>query len=437
MIIAIYLSIALAQGVPDTLALSAADAVALAHDANLTLRAERAAAAAARRGALEATPAFLPSVAVEVRGIRTTDPVAVFGARLRQGTFGPDDFALDALNRPAPFTSYDAAATIEQPLFAPEGLFGYGAARRAADAREAAADRAAGATVFQVTQAYWDARVAAQRRDALDTALAAARAHTTQAEAMRDQGLVTGLDARLARIRAAEIETQRLAATADAENALSALRALLDLPESTPLVLSDSLTAGEPAACEVDAACDLNRRGDLAAHRFGAEAAQLAVKRAWAANLPAVAAFASVAHRGESAPWGGGSGDWTLGIGLTWHPFRALAGVGAVAGARAERDAMIVARDAAVRRAEMETLQARRHLVAALARVTVAQAGDVEGREALEQARLRYRAGMAPSTELLDVQAAATAATLNLLAARRDLRVARAALDLAYGVHDR
>ncbi len=437
MLAAIVLVLAVAQAPVDTVALSAADAVALARADNPTLRAERAAAAAARRDALEATPAFLPSVTFEVRGVRTTDPVAVFGSRLRQGVFGQEDFGLDALNRPAPFTSYDATATIEQPVFAPEGLFGYGAARRAAAAREAAADRATGATVFHVTQAYWDARLAAQRREALDTALVAARAHTAQAEAMRDQGLVTGLDARLARLRAAELETQRLGAAADADNALSMLRALLDIPEPTVLLLTDSLTAGEPTQCEAANACALDGRGDLAAHRLGVEAARLGVKRAWATQLPAVAAFASVAHRGASAPWSGGSGDWTLGIGLVWRPLRALAGVGAVGSAKAERDALVARRDAAVRQAEVEALQAHRRLSAALASVTVAEAADAEGREALEQARLRYRTGMAPSTELLDVQAAATAATLQLLAARRDLRVARAALDLAYGVHDR
>jgi outer membrane protein TolC len=60
-----------------------------------------------------------------------------------------------------------------------------------------------------------------------------------------------------------------------------------------------------------------------------------------------------------------------------------------------------------------------------------------EAQEALEQARLRYQTGAAPITELLDVQVAATSATLNVLSARRDLFLAQAALDFAYGVNDR
>jgi outer membrane protein TolC len=69
--------------------------------------------------------------------------------------------------------------------------------------------------------------------------------------------------------------------------------------------------------------------------------------------------------------------------------------------------------------------------------VTVSTAADREAQEALEQARLRYRTGTSSITELLDVQAAATQATLGLHSARRNLYVALAALDFAYGVNDR
>ena len=54
---------------------------------------------------------------------------------------------------------------------------------------------------------------------------------------MREQGLVTGLDARLAELRGSEIEVLRLSADAQAHNALSALKALLDLPDETGLLL--------------------------------------------------------------------------------------------------------------------------------------------------------------------------------------------------------
>jgi outer membrane protein TolC len=75
-------------------------------------------------------------------------------------------------------------------------------------------------------------------------------------------------------------------------------------------------------------------------------------------------------------------------------------------------------------------------LEAASEGVTVAGSAAAEAAQAVDHARLRYRTGSAPITELLDVEAAATAARLNLLSARRDLFVARAALEFAYGAYD-
>jgi outer membrane protein TolC len=259
-----------------------------------------------------------------------------------------------------------------------------------------------------------------------------------QAEAMRDQGLVTGLDARMANLKASEIEVQRLAAQAQAENAMSALKAMLALDDEVELSLTDGLNpAATASACAGSPDCSWESRGDLAAYTAGMEAAAKGVKRAWASQLPSLGAFGAVGHYAQNAPLGSGSGDWTIGIGLSWKPFQGLSGVGSVRAARAEEVAVRAEREAAYRQAEVEVLQARRMLEAAQEGAQVAGAAAVEAQVALEQARLRYRTGTSPITELLDVQAAATNATLSELAARRDLVLAHAALDLAYGVFDR
>jgi outer membrane protein len=442
--IAIFLLIAISQGTqPDTLRMSLEDAVSRALEANPTLQAHQARAEARAQLPLQASPAFLPSVSLGLQGVRTTDPVGVFGLKLRQENFAADDLSLEALNRPDPYSGYNATATVQMPLLAPEGLYGFQAARKAAEAERAGARRAAGATRFFAVQAYTGALLAARQVEALDTALAAVRGHVTQAEAMREQGLVTGLDARMAGLKASEIEVHRLAADAQARNALSALKALLGLPDATELILVDDLsTATSPSVCADRGAvpgseCSWEQRGDLQAYSAGAAAASSGVKKAWASQLPALAAFGAVGHYAKDTPFGNGSGDWTIGIGLSWTPFNGLAGVGAVRAAKAEEIAVAAERDAALRQAEVEVLQARRMLEAAEEGAEVAARAAQEAKVALEQARARYNTGTAPITELLDVQAASTNATLSELAARRDLVLAHAALDLAYGVFDR
>jgi outer membrane protein len=424
------------QAPPDTLALSLDAAVerALAH--NPSLRAERAEARSVGQLPATASRAFLPSIRADVMGMRTTDPVAVFGLKLRQAGFQGSDLALDALNDPAAFGGFMSSATAELPLLAPEGWFGYAAARQAATARTAGAERAAGATVFFTTQAYLDAQLAQHRVATLDTALAAARAHGTQAEQLHAQGLVTGLDARLARLGAAALEVRRLAAAAEADNAASRLRALLALPESTALVLTNSLTGPRASACPGDA-CRLEQRGDVRALSAGADAAALGSKSAWAAQFPQIGAFGTIAYHGHDAPWGSGSEDWTVGIALRWNVFPALGGVAAVRRASADRDAAQARYEAAQRQAEVQVLEAERMLAAARGGAEIAARAEAEAAVALAQAQVRYRTGAAPITELLDVQTAATDAALNLLTARHDLLLAQAALELAYGVHDR
>jgi outer membrane protein TolC len=424
----------------DTVYLSLPAALERAHEANPTLRAERAEARMAAQGVLDASRAFLPNLRLEIQGMRTNDPVAVFGLKLRQENFAMEDFDIAVLNRPDPYSGWNSSATVELPILAPEGLFGFSAARRGAAARDAAAERYAGATNFMVTRAYWDAQLAARKVETLEVALEAARGHATQAEALQEQGMVTGLDARLARIGAAAVETQLIAGRAEAANALSNLRALLAVADSQPVLLTDSLdaTAASTATCHAgETDCYLSNRGDLTAYRLGSDAAAAMVRSAWSSNLPAIALFGNLGHYGRNAPLGQGGSNWTVGIGLRWNLFPGLAGVGAVRKAKAEHHAAQARYEAAERQAEVEVQSARRMIEAATEGVTVSTAADREAQEALEQARLRYRTGTSSITELLDVQAAATQATLGLHSARRNLYVALAALDFAYGVNDR
>ncbi len=437
--ISLLLSAALQAAPPgDTLVIALDDAIDRALVGNPNLMAVRAQAQAARQEPLDATRAFLPTVELGLGGVRTTDPVGVFGIKLRQSNFLASDLALDALNNPEPYGGFTSSATVTMPLFVPEGLFGHSAANRMADAREAQARRMEGATVYQVVEAYWSAQFAARQVEALEAAVAAARSHVARAEAMRDQGLVTGLDARLARVRAGAIEARRLGAEAQAANTLDALATLIGIDPSIPLQLTDSLTGPFNTVCVTDSdTCSLDDRADLEAMAFGMAAAEAGVRSAWGKNLPSVALFGSLAHHAQSTPWATGSGDWTVGFLVKWKVFQGLGGVGAVNKAKAEHRAAVAQAEAARSQAALEAQSALRFVNAARQRVAVTTTARNEAIEALAQAELRYQQGQSAITELLDVEAAATSANLNLLATRRDLFVAQAALDFAYGVFDR
>ena len=415
---------------PDTLQLSLDGALERVRTVNPVVIAERKSALAMAQLPKEASRAFLPSLSIEAGGMRTNDPVAVFGTKLWQGNFAETDFALTSLNDPDAYTDYDVTATVQQPIITPEGIFGYKAGQKAAAASEAAADRRTEYMVFQTIQAYWGAILASERIGLLEAALASARSHEQQARALHGQGLVTGLDARMASVHAAAIDAQRIGSVAEAENARSTVKMLLAIDESTPIELSGDL---DEQLVEPQTLTESKRR-DLDAASLALEAANLNVKRAVGANLPNIGAFGSVAQHSNDSPWGSGSGNWTVGVRLTWKPFAGLSGIGAVQKAKAERDAQAAQLQAATAQATLERVQSERNLKAALDQLEVAVSAEQEAQTAVAQAEVRYRTGMSTITELLDVQTAHTEAALRLLAARYQVVVAESALKFAHGV---
>ena len=56
----------------------------------------------AERGSRAASSPLWPQVSVGSHYMRSVDPVVVFGTKLRQGTFGPDDLDFATPSEPAP-----------------------------------------------------------------------------------------------------------------------------------------------------------------------------------------------------------------------------------------------------------------------------------------------------------------------------------------------
>jgi outer membrane protein TolC len=349
--------------------------------------------------AFGAAAAFLPSVSVELGGMRTDDPVAAFGTRLRQGRFQQADFALGALNFPDPIGDVSTTLGVEQPVFQPEALLARRSARAAAEAGRHAEERAGQVVAFEVVRAYFGARLAGDRVTVLEESQAAAAGTLRQVERLRREGVVTVVDDHLARSRVSELESAVAGARAGRAAAHDNLLQLLGLDPGAAVALTDSLAPGdEPGAPE-------GLRADLAALQAGVRAGDAQVSRARSQWLPSVAAFGSLQWHDDGLGIASGPRRWTAGLMIRWLPFRGLADVGALRRAQADR---------AAARARLEVAERR---AAAEARAAAA----------------RYDAGAATISELLAVRAAESSQRLALLQARYQARVAEAALTLARG----
>lgn len=406
--------------------LTVADAMARArqHHPDLArVRAERRVREADVRGS-RAT--YLPVVSTEWSVVRTDDPVAVFGSKLRQGRFAATDLALDALNHPAAISNAAFGVTVEQPLIAPEGWFGRRAALAGAEAGRLAETRAGQMVAFDALRAYFATAVVTARVGVLDTALAAGRETLRQVQALRREGVVTAVDEQLALARVSELEAAR--AMADAERIGSVDRLLVILGESPgqSVELADRLELAL-------AAPDSGQRTDLEALRSAVRAQEANLKRVRAQRLPSAGAFGSLAFNDRSLGAVSGPGHWTAGLVVRWTPFKGFRDLAQADQARAELDRSADDLAAAERTAGAEVRAAEARLRAATVALAATDRALGYAAEAARISATRYAGGVATISELLAVRAGESAQRLTRLEALFQARIAQAQVAVARG----
>ncbi len=420
---------ALALALPASAAepLTLEDALRAAWSKNLGLRAAASQVEAARAEASAAALAFLPTLQLSAKGIRTDEPMMAFGVRLDQARIAPQDFDPARLNDPAAISAVGAGVSLTQPLFAGGRIrAGRQALAAQAGAEAATYERRAQELALGVVEAYFGAQAAAEGLRFADDLLAQAR-ETERFIGMRNrEGLA--LDADVARATAfrAQAEADRAAAAQRLASARSAL-VLLTGAEAREVSLTTPLDA---QGRSVPAGAAPAERSDLAAARLRRDAARAGVKIARGSLLPEVGAQASLETL-RTAGLDEGTSWYTLGVLAKWQ--LSLPDARRLRAARARASAAEAALGWQAREAAREADEARGAVETADARVRSATEAIAASESARSLRAARHRQGLLPLTDLLDAEAGLAGARALLLASRLEARVARARLDLALG----
>jgi outer membrane protein TolC len=378
---------------------------------------------------------ILPAVRVEGGVVRTTDPIGVFGTRLRQRRLAAADFDPTSLNRPAPITNVGTAIVAELPILNADAWIGRGAAGASASAAQAAADWTRAATRADVVRAWYGALLAADRVTTLEAAVQAGAAHVRQAESALRNGLVTASDALLAQVKAGELEADLATARGDLASARRGLAGLVTGAADRELVPIGGVPtdAALRRFAEADTALPAAERADVRAAAQGAVASQRDAARARATLLPRINGFVRYDWNDPSR-LGGGDKSWTIGAIATWTPFT---GAAELAEQRITAGRLLTARamaDGAAAQATLEAARAATDLRVALQRLDLAERGVTQATDAHRIVARRYDGGLASVVELLDAAAVETHQRTLLAKARFDVIAALAARRLALGL---
>ncbi|MCC7003151.1 MAG: TolC family protein [Gemmatimonadaceae bacterium] len=407
--------------------LSLRDAVARADARAYANRIATASADAQSAQALAPYRGILPTLRAEAGFVRTTDPIAAFGTKLRQRAITPADFNPATLNFPAAIGNRSAGLVIEQPLLNADAWVGRAAAGDAAKAQRAAAAWTRGSTRTDVVRAYYGATLAAEKSATLSVGERAAFAHVARAKALADTGLVTRSDALLAEVKAGEISAQRIAAAGDAAHARRALAVLLGEPNSTyqlPTALPESDAIRALVAADTSD-LEMTDRADVRAATLALSAARADAWRAKSLYLPRLNGFARYDWN-DPTGFFANARSWTAGVMASWSPFSGGSELSEIRGTAARERSARAQREAATAQAELARAETREKLAVALAQLSIAERAVAQATEAHRIVARKYDGGLATISELLEASAIETQTRLGFSFARYTVLVTAA-----------
>jgi outer membrane protein len=330
---------------------------------------------------------------------------------------------------------YSAGLNVTYPLSTGGRLEAQEALARAnLQGAQATYDRTRQQLVFGARQLYLQGLLAAENVAAAQRALNAANESLRVARARYSAGAASQFDVLQAEVAVANAEQSIVQARAGVATAQASLNATLNLPQDTPLELTDTLTP-RPVATTLDAAIaqGLRDRPDLLALRSRIVAAQAGIDLASSGTQPTVGLGAGygVTNATGLSPYV--YGLWSVTLSATMAVFDGGVTEAKVREAQYQVD-QLKTREAQTRQqVELDVRLAWLGLDQAAGRLVAATKAVEQGRESSRLASARYGAGVGTQLELLSAQSALAQAELSLAAARFDQNVARIQLILATG----
>ncbi|MDX9822376.1 MAG: TolC family protein, partial [Syntrophales bacterium] len=377
------------------------DAVQFALENNHDLRAAESSLAARKDDVGIARSNLLPRAFFEERYLRTNNPTYAFMAKLNQGRFSQQDFAIDHLNHPSPVDDYQTQFGLEQPLFVPKAWIGLDISKREHEAGVTELARKKEEVAFKVCQAWLMVHSAKAQLVMAERGLQDAQEHRRTAQLRYDADLGMFADTLRAGTALAEAKQRKVTADKNYSLARHVLGLLLGFPRSADV--AGEIPDFDPADMETSEKASQSR-GDLRSMEMRSENAERSVEMAETEYLPYVGVGGAWQWNDPSHPFGGQGDSWNVSAFLRWNLFD---------GTRREHERS---------KARHQARQAREHLLGLRKAIAFgihqARLGVEESRTNLELARealktaeegkrlvqMRYENSFSPIVDMLDAQ---------------------------------
>jgi outer membrane protein TolC len=415
--------------------LTLAEAARIAVEQHPALKAASSQTQAAAATVDQARAGFLPRLDLSQGVERSDNPVHGFGSLLNQGRFTQTDFEVGRLNHPDPVTNWRTSVAASLPLFVGgRTVLGLQQARLGLAGTRAGRMRLEQEVLFAVVRAYTALLLAREAKETADAAVRTAEASLAAAETRLEAGVAVASDALAARVRLARLREEAIAAAGDIRIARASLNEVMGvaLDDARPVAGRLEPRSGGQEPLERLDALARDRRPDHRQAALEQQRLEKEVARAKGALLPTLQLSGNWEINSRHVA-SDGQDSWSVGVLLHWNLFSGGADVARVREAAALARKAAAARERLANAIGLEVREAVLVLETARARVAVARDAVTQAEEALRIVQDRYDAGLTTIVELLDSEAARSAARTALTRNLYEAAVGRARLELALG----
>jgi outer membrane protein len=336
-----------------------------------------------------------------------------------------------------PIQVFQAGPSFSAPVFDLTLWRRYQAERSLANAQKANSLSTREQVVLLVVSQYIGTLRAVATVQAASSRVDLAQALYNQAADLQHEGVGTGIDTLRANVELQNEKQRLLEAEADRETSLSALSRLLNLDPRQTIELGDSLSYFETPQPEVEQSIEeaLSTRYEWKSLNDQIKAATWQKKQAWDARLPSVKV----------------DGDWQyqgtrLNNGIPTYNYEVDLSMPLFTGGRIRAETTRA--DLEIQRLQQQQADLRNqigldvknaliNLTSARSQVQVANLGVQLSKEEVDQARDRFRAGVANNIEVIQAQDSLARANDNQIAALYRFNQARADLARSVGQMER
>ncbi|RXQ95930.1 TolC family protein [Ancylomarina salipaludis] len=395
------------------LAISLKEALVKAEQNNKEIKKSKARIDIAKANYQQSHSLFLPGINLSHTAIRTNDPLASFGFKLKQEVVTSADFNPVLLNDPGSMENFQTQVKVEQPLLNFDGIHERKAAKFGFEAVSLQADRTSEYIKFEVKKAYKQLQVAQEAVKVFEKAKASADANLKQSLDFLSEDLLMEADVLSAKVRALEVENQLNQTKNQRKGAADYLAFLLGFESAEILVAVDAFQ--EPlSGSTIQDEKNNEDRSDILAYKKGVMAKEQMLKSARNKFLPRINAFGAYEWNDKEF-LGTKANNYMLGASLSWDLFKGYQNVGKIKKAKAELQLQELDFQDYLEKNNLKLKEAKRSLVLSIQKIETGRLAKEQAEEAMRIRTNRFKQGLEKTTDLIQSESMSALKNLEYL----------------------